>query len=143
MELNETVMIFIVMASELFKKKSSAILKQYGLTFSHYKVLQYLVTCEQGRDTVGKVSKKMMVTGANMTGVARRMEKAALIERKSDARDERLTMLQITSRGREILAAIRQIQEQHGDAYLKAYSQEQKEEVLSVLKHIVRRGRQP
>jgi DNA-binding MarR family transcriptional regulator len=143
MELNENVLIFIVMASELFKKKSSAILKQYGLTFSHYNVLQHLVTCEQGRDTVGRVSKKMLVTAANMTGIAKRMEKATLIERRNDAKDERLTVLQITARGREALTAIRQIQEQHGDAYLRACSQEQKEEVLSVLKHIVRSGKQP
>lgn len=36
MELNEKVMIFIVMASEKFKKKSSAIIRRHGLTFSHY-----------------------------------------------------------------------------------------------------------
>jgi len=62
MELIEKVMIFIVMASEMFKKKSSAILGQNGLTFSHYNVLQYLIACEQGRDTVSNVCKKMLVT---------------------------------------------------------------------------------
>lgn len=41
MELIEKVMIFIVMASEMFKKKSSAILGQNGLTFAHYNVLKH------------------------------------------------------------------------------------------------------
>ena len=142
MELNEKVMIFIVMASEIFKKKSSAILGRYGLTFSYYNVLKHLVACGQGQDTIGNVSKKMLVTAANMTGVAKRMEKAGLIEKKNDAQDERLRMLQVTRRGREILGAIRKIQEQHGGAYLEIYSLKEKEEVLSVLKHIVRRGKQ-
>jgi DNA-binding MarR family transcriptional regulator len=140
MELNEKVMISIVMASEMFKKKSSAILKDRGLTFSHYNVLKYLVACAQGRDTIGNVSKRMQVTAANMTGVAKRMEKAGLIERKDDAQDDRLTVLQVTWRGRDTFAAIREIQEQHGCAYLALYSQRQKEQVLSVLEHILQQG---
>ena len=143
MELNEKVMIFMVAASELFKKKSSAILKDYGLTFSHYKVLRYLASCEQGQDSIGNVGRRLMVSGANMTGIAKRMEKALLVERRNNVTDERLIMLQITQKGREMLGAIRGIQEQHGDVYLKTYSQEQKEEMLSVLRHIVRRGKQP
>ncbi len=140
--LDEKVMIFIVRASEMFKKKSSAVFKQHGLTFSHYNVLKYLVACQDGRDTAGNVSRRMLVTGANVTGLAKRMEKAGLIERKSDAKDERLTMLQITPQALKCLDAIRKIQEQHIAEYLQTYSQEQKEEVLSVLKHIVRKGKQ-
>ncbi|MBI4963162.1 MAG: MarR family transcriptional regulator [Desulfomonile tiedjei] len=142
MALDERVMIFIVMASEMFKKKSSSIFKQYGLTFSHYNVLKYLVACEGGLDTVGNVSRRMLVTGANVTGLAKRMEKAGLIERKNDAKDERLTMLQITPMALKCLDAIREIQEQHVAQYLQTCSQEQKGEVLSVLKNIVRKGKQ-
>jgi hypothetical protein len=43
--------------------------------------------------------------------------------------------------GKATLGAILKIQEQHGVAYLETYSQEQREEVLSVLKHIVRKGK--
>ena len=142
MILDEKVMVFIVLASELFKKKSSAILKQYGLTFPHYNVLKYLVVCENGRDTVGNVSKSMLVTGANVTGLAKRMEKAGLIERQNDKKDERLTMMQITPTGLKTLEAIRELQEKHVSEYLRTYSPDQKTEVLSVLKHIVRKGKQ-
>jgi len=142
MTLDEKVMIFIVMASELFKKKSSAIFRQYGLTFPHYNILKHLVACEHGRDTVGSVSKRMLVTGADMTGLAKRMAKAGLIERKNDAKDERLTVLQITPMGLKCLDAIREIQEQHVSEYLQTHSRDQKEEFLSVLKHIVRKGKQ-
>lgn len=141
MILDEKVLIFIVMASELFKKQSSAVFKQYGLTFSHYNVLKYLSACEDGRDTVGNVSKHMLVTGANVTGLAKRMQKAGLIERRNDVKDERLTLLQISPSGLKTLRAIRVIQERHVAEYLQSYSQEDKERVLSVLKHIVRQGK--
>ena len=136
-EVDERVMILIVMASEKFKKKSSAIIRRHGLTFSHYCVLKNLVACEYGRDTVGNVSKKMLVTPSNITGIAKRMEKSGLIQRNNDTRDERLKMLQVTPRGREILSAIREIQDQHCRAYLESYSLKQKEQVVSVLEHIV------
>jgi DNA-binding MarR family transcriptional regulator len=142
MELNEKVMIFVVMASEMFKKKSSAILRKQGLTFSNYNVLRHLLACQQGRDTVGNVSKKMLVTAASVSGLAKRMEKAHLLERKNDDQDERLTILQVTSRGRETFGAIREAQEQHTGAYLEIYPLRQKKEVLSVLKHIVNRSKQ-
>jgi len=137
MELNESLMSFIVMASEKFKKKSSAIIRRHGLTFSHYCVLKNLVECECGRDTVGNVSKRMLVTAPNVTGITKRMERAGLIERKNDARDERLIVLQVTERGRETFHEIKEIQQQHCRAYLEIYSPAQKEDVLSVLKHIL------
>lgn len=141
MILDEKVMIFIVMASEMFKKQSSAIFKQHGLTFSHYNVLKYLAACEDGRDTVGNVSRHMLVTGANVTGLAKRMEKAGLIERQNDVKDERLTLLQVSSTGLKTLGSIREIQEQHIGEYLQMYSRDQKEGVLSLLKHVVREGK--
>ncbi len=142
MALDEKVMVFIVLASEVFKKKSSAIFKHYGLTFSHYNVLKYLAACEGGRDTAGNVSRRMLVTGANVTGLAKRMEKAGLIERKNDAKDERLTVLQISPKGIKALDEIRNIQEKHVTEYLRTYSQDQKQAVLSLLKNIVRKGKQ-
>jgi len=142
MTLDEKVMIFIVMASEVFKKRSSAIFSNYGLTFSHYNVLKYLVSCEEGRDTAGNVSRRMLVTGANVTGLAKRMEKAGLIEKKNDAKDERLTMLQITPKGLKALEEIGDIQEKHTSEYMQVYSRNQKEELLTALKHILRKGKQ-
>lgn len=140
--LDEKVMVFIVMASETFKKKSSVVFRQYGLTFSQYSVLKYLVACDGGRDTVGNVGKSLLVTGANVTGLAKRMERAGLIERGNDSRDERITILQITPKGLRILETIQDIQEQHIKEYLQTYPPEHKKKFLAVLKDIVRKGNQ-
>ncbi len=141
MDVDEEVMISIVNASEMFKKQSSAILRQYGLTFSHYNVLKQLVSCGHGRDTVGNLSKKMVVTSADMAGIAKRMEKAGLVKRKNDAQDARLTIVHVTQRGRQTLGVIREIQEQHGCAYLDDFPPREKERILSVLEHIVQRSK--
>ena len=69
------------------------------------------------------------------------MEKAGFIERRNDKNDERLTILQITRKGLDALDTIREIQERHIGKYLEAYSQADKEEILEILKHIVRTGK--
>ena len=50
--------------------------------------------------------------------------------------------MQITPTGLKTLEAIRELQEKHVSEYLRTYSSGQKAEVLSVLKHIVRKGKQ-
>ena len=77
-----------------------------------------------------------------MTGLAKRMEKAGLIERKADEKDERLTLLQITPVGCNVLETIQRIQEQHVGEYLHMLSDDQKERILSALRQIVRKGKQ-
>jgi DNA-binding MarR family transcriptional regulator len=85
----------------------------------------------------------MLVTGANVTGLAKRLAKTGLIERKNDVNDERLTILQISPAGLQALDKIRELQEKHVSEYLESWPQEQKEEFLTMLRKIVKEGRLP
>ncbi len=105
-------------------------------------VLRHLVSNGTGQDTVGNVAKKLMVSAANITGIARRLEKAGLIEKRNDAQDDLFVTLQITPNRRQKLDAIREVQKQHSDAYLEIYSRERKEDALSFLRGIVKQGKQ-
>ena len=106
MNLNEKVMMAIVRSSEHFKKYTSSIFKNYGLTFSRYNVLRVLDASKNGQNTITQVSGIMLVSGANMTGLAKRLERDGFIIRKSDANDERITLLEITPKGRLALKNI-------------------------------------
>ena len=68
--------------------------------FSQYNVLRVLDASENGENTITNVSRIMLVSGANMTGIAKRLEKNEFIIRKSDPKDERITLLEIKSKGR-------------------------------------------
>ena len=103
---DEKVMVAIVRAAELFKKESGAIFKNYGLTFAQYNVLRILDATPNGKNTITNVSRIMLVTGANMTGVAKRLEKSGFLIRRGDANDERITLLEITPKGRQSLRNI-------------------------------------
>ena len=137
---DEKVMMAIVRAAELFKKESGAIFKNYGLTFAQYNVLRILDATPNGKNTITNVSRIMLVTGANMTGVAKRLEKSGFLIRRGDANDERITLLEITPKGRQSLKNIREEKDENLRSYLNSFSADEKEEMLSRLKQILRRG---
>ena len=138
LSLDEKVMMAIVRLAEVFKKSSSNIFKNYGLTFPQYNALRVLDSSDNKQNTISNVSKIMLVSGANMTGIAKRLEKNGFILRKSDPSDERITLLEITPKGRERLKAISSEKDEGITRYLKTFSDEQKNEVLELIRSVIR-----
>jgi len=138
LNLDEKVMMAIVRLAEFFKKNSANIFKNYGLTFPQYNVLRVLDSSENRQNTISNVGKIMLVSGANMTGIAKRLEKNGFLLRKSDPNDERITLLEITPKGREQLKNISSEKDANIARYLEHFSDEQKKEVLTLLRSVIR-----
>ena len=138
MGLDERVMMAMVRAAERFRKEQSAIFKKHGLSFSQYNVLRVLDASTDGRNTIKRVNRIMLVSGANMTGITKRLEKMGCIVRTSDSDDERLKWLEITDKGRGLLCEIYNEKEKDLRRYLDGYGDEEKIEILEVLTHIVK-----
>jgi DNA-binding MarR family transcriptional regulator len=138
--LDERLMLGVVRVSELFKKKSSAIFKNYGLTFAQYNVLRVLKSSKGGVSTVTNVGKIMLVTGANMTGLAKRLERDGFLIRKRHPSDERVTLLEISPKGKQTLQNIEQEKEAHTRDFVGNMPEEKKKEMLELLKRISSRA---
>jgi len=138
MSIDERVMMAIVRVAERFKKNASALFKNWGLTFPQYNLLRVLAASENGQNTMKNVNRIMLVSSANMTGIAKRLEKSGFITRTSDPNDERSKRLQITPVGIEVLQAIAEHKERNVKQYLKKYSNEQKEALLVTLRDILK-----
>ena len=140
MNANEKLMVAIVRVSESYKKDCSAIFGKCGLTFAQYTVLRALEGSEGGRNTITNVSRIMLVSGANMTGISKRLEKSGFLLRKSDPGDERVTILEITMKGKSTIQEIEAAKEALIRTYLHGYSSELKKLVLEHLKGTMRRS---
>ncbi|MFH1117429.1 MAG: MarR family transcriptional regulator [Pseudomonadota bacterium] len=138
MSIDEKVMMAMVRIAERFKKDSAAVVKKWGLTFSQYNVLRVLDASEDGENTMRNVNRIMLVSSANMTGIAKRLEKSGFIVRKSDPDDDRIKRLQITPMGTEVLKAISDRKERSLREYLTRYSAPQRNALLSTLQDILR-----
>jgi DNA-binding MarR family transcriptional regulator len=141
MSIDERVMMAMVRIAEGFKKNTSALYNKRGLTFSQYNVLRILDACENGENTMRNVNRIMLVSSANLTGIAKRLEKNGFIVRKSDPHDDRSKRLQITPEGMEVLKAIAEQNERHVRTYLADYSRERKAALLETLREISKRTR--
>ena len=138
---NEKVLMAIVRAAENFKRTHTAVFRKYGLSFPQYNVLRVLDASRNGRNKISEVSRIMLVPGANMTGIAKRLERDGFLNRKADPRDERVTILQITPKGKRTLKQIK-AEKDHGiETLLQGFSQAEKTNLLERVKQLIRKNR--
>jgi DNA-binding MarR family transcriptional regulator len=136
---DERLLMAVVRTAERFKKQVSAYLKKYGLSFSQYNLLRVLDASEEGRNTMKLVNKIMLVSGANLTGITKRLEKTGCITRTTDSEDERSKWLEITDKGKQLVGRIAEEHERMVKKYLESASEEKKAEMLDVLREIIRK----
>jgi len=137
LSLNEKLLMGVIRVAEDFKKQSSAIFKNYGLTFAQYNVLRVLNSSKDGVNTVTNVGKIMLVTGANMTGLAKRLERDGYLIRKRHPQDERVTLLEISPKGKQALLNIEREKEENLRRYVGQFSDGEKRAILGQLKDMV------
>lgn len=137
---DEKVLMGIVRTAEIFKRAHAGVFKRHGLSFPQYNVLRVLEASANGRNTIGEVGRIMLVPGANMTGIAKRMEKQGFIRRTSDLRDERVTMLEITLKGKSVLSRIQREKDEWLERMLDGFSQEERLQLLRVVQRLIRKN---
>jgi len=137
---DEKVLMAIVRAAEFFKRSHGSIFKNFGLSFPQYNVLRALEASKNGQNKISDVSRIMLVPGANITGIAKRLAKDGFIVKKSDPRDERVTILEITPKGKKTLKKIEKQKDQRLKSMLKNLSMAQKRDLVDKVKRILKSG---
>ncbi len=135
---DEKVLMAVVRAAEIFKRAHAGVFGDYGLSFAQYNVLRVLEASEKGRSRISDVGRVMLAPVANMTGVAKRLEKGGFICRKSDPGDERVTILEITAQGSKTLREIEKHKDEWLEVLLKGFSFEEKLDLLRKVKRLIR-----
>lgn len=143
MSANEKVLMAIVRAAENFKRTHSAVFRKYGLSFPQYNVLRVLDASRNGRNKISEISRIMLVPGANMTGIAKRLERDGFLLRESDPSDERVTILQITAKGEKTLKRIKDEKDRILEKVLSGLSDKDKVELLDRVKQLIKKNRLP
>ncbi|HOP48234.1 MAG TPA: MarR family transcriptional regulator [Desulfobacteraceae bacterium] len=138
LSLDEKVLMAIVRAAETFKRAHSGVFRNYGLSFPQYNVLRVLDASKTGKYKISDVSRIMLVPGANMTGIAKRLEMNGFILRKSDPGDERVKILEITPKGKRTVKNIEKEKDEWLDILLKGFSRDEKFQILAMVKRLAK-----
>lgn len=76
------------------------LLKPLGLTYTQY--LVFLVLWEKDGLPVGEICDKLMLDSGTLSPLLKKMEQAGLIERRRGAGDDRVVLINLTEKGREL-----------------------------------------
>jgi DNA-binding MarR family transcriptional regulator len=82
----------------------------FGITLPRFDLMAQLERHPEGL-RMGELSKRMMVTGGNVTGIADQLEREELVVRVPDPQDGRAFMLKLTPRGRTAFAGMAAVHE--------------------------------
>ncbi|MDR2018408.1 MAG: MarR family transcriptional regulator [Syntrophobacterales bacterium] len=139
---DENLLMALVRAAETFKRAVSNIFRKHGLSFPQYNMLRVIDASKDGQSRITHVSRIMIVPVANMTGIARRLEKNGFIKRKSDPSDERVTILEISPKGKKTLIRIEKERDDYIYMMLKDFAENEKSVLLQNLKLLIRNNRE-
>lgn len=82
----------------------------FGITLPRFDLMAQLERHPDGL-RMGELSRRMMVTGGNVTGIADQLERERLVVRVPDPQDGRAFMVKLTPRGRKTFAEMAAVHE--------------------------------
>ncbi len=83
--------------------------------------------------TLAALSRRMLVTAGNLTGLVDRAERDGFVERRPDPRDRRLSRVWLTQKGRDLVESLLPTHERHVSELLGALDASQRRELRRLL----------
>jgi DNA-binding MarR family transcriptional regulator len=83
--------------------------------------------------TLAALSRRMLVTAGNLTGLVDRAERDGVVERRADPRDRRLSRVYLTAKGRELIQALLPVHADHVAELLHGLDASERRELRRLL----------
>ena len=123
----------LITCSQLIEGRVRARLRErFGTTLPRFDLMSQLWRYPEGLK-MNELSRHLMVTGGNVTGIVDRLEKEALVERADDPADRRAFRVRLTRAGRKAFAEMARVHEQWIAALLSGLSRRDHDELLRLL----------
>ena len=105
---------------------------EFGITLPRFDLMAQLERHQEGL-RMGELSKRMMVTGGNITGITDQLEQENLVARVPDPKDGRAFSVKLTPAGRKAFAQMAEVHESWVAELLQEISQEDKGQLIELL----------
>lgn len=107
----------------------------FGVTLPRFDLMAQLERHPQGL-RMGELSKRMMVTGGNVTGITDQLEQEKLVVRVADAKDRRAYSVKLTPEGRRAFKRMAAVHEEWIAEMFSALQTEQKTSLFELLSQV-------
>lgn len=108
---------------------------QFSTTLPRFDLMAQLQREPSGL-RMGELSRRMMVTGGNITGITDQLEREGLVVRVSDDVDRRAFRVSLTARGREEFSRMAKQHEAWIDQMLAGLDHDEKEQLIGLLSRV-------
>lgn len=109
---------------------------QYGLSWPKFNALIHLYMAGEEGLIQTELSKKLVVSRANISSLIERLEKEDLVLRTTDPSDKRVLRVRLTKRAVAHIKSFLPIHNQYIQQVMSTINQEEKEVLISLLKKI-------
>ncbi len=112
----------------------------FGITLPRFDLMAQLERHPDGL-RMGELSRRMMVTGGNITGITDQLEREELVVRVQDARDRRASAVKLTEAGKAAFAEMAAVHERWIEEMLADVPGEDKAAMIALLSTMKRKLR--
>ncbi len=105
---------------------------EFNITLPRFDLMAQLERHPEGL-RMGELSKRMMVTGGNITGIADLLEQEKLVVRVPDPNDRRVYLVKLTPAGRRAFARMAEVHEQWIREMTGGLTQSEKSTLIQLL----------
>ena len=106
--------------------------REFGVTLPKFDVMAALARREAGM-TMTEVSRLLMVSNGNVTGLVDRLVAEGLVMRTANEKDRRATFVRLTHKGLRLFAVMAAAHERWVNEMLASFSDEQSETMVGLL----------
>jgi DNA-binding MarR family transcriptional regulator len=123
----------LLTCTQLIEKRVRAGLREeFGTTLPRFDLMAQLERHPEGLK-MNELSRLLMVTGGNVTGIVDQLEKEGLVERVSEPEDRRAWLIRLTSSGDKTFAEMARAHERWVVELLAGLSGRERDELLKLL----------
>jgi DNA-binding MarR family transcriptional regulator len=107
----------------------------FDITLPRFDLMAQLERHPQGL-RMGELSRRMMVTGGNVTGITDQLQRENLVERVADPMDRRAYCVRLTANGRRVFRRMARLHEDWIAELLDGISTSEKEKMIRLLSRL-------
>ncbi|SDN38558.1 MarR family winged helix-turn-helix transcriptional regulator [Alkalicoccus daliensis] len=133
-EEQESLKLFVVFsrAYAAVHKEAEKDMKSYGLNPTEFAVLELIY--HKGEQPIQKIGEKVLIASSSITYVVDKLEGKEYLVRKASKYDRRITLADITNKGREFMDEIFPKHRAFINGLMEPLSKDEKKQMLTLLK---------
>lgn len=129
--------IMIKIASVALEKNAHHLLADYGLTFSQFKILIYLLYINKGPARQIDIESTFAMTNPTVTGILHNLEKMGMVQRLPNPQDKRSKLIVPTEKTRGIAPELWRIRERLDEEFTRMLTDEEKDQLRKLIRKMI------